>query len=130
MTFLVHLDPFAHDVLFSLGGPFSPVAGYLTRCGVDRKGVQEIQEEFNRRALRHDVARTWHLSSGQQIIQAPVPTSPGKIAMLGHEVLHAVSWVLRRVGVEHTEATEEVYCYLHQHVMTEVLGRVASKHWK
>ena len=44
-----------------------------------------------------------------------------------HEVIHAVSHQLRRIGIEHTEATEEIYTYTIGYFYKVILKRVKKE---
>lgn len=40
--------------------------------------------------------------------------------LLAHEIMHAVSYCLRRKGLPLTDDSEEAYCYLFQYLMKEI----------
>lgn len=44
--------------------------------------------------------------------------------VLVHELLHAVSSELRRMNVEHTEETEELYCYTMDYFYEKIVTRI------
>ena len=129
MTFVVHCHPYSHDILFSFDGKFAPMARKLRDLKMTEPDIAKFKAEFDGYKLRPNAGKTWQLSTGQQIIQMMVPMNPAQIALLGHEVLHAVSFILRKVGIDHTDETEEAYTYLHQYVMHQVLKRIGAKHW-
>ena len=130
MTFVVHCHPYGHDILFSLGGKFTPVARRLRELNMTKDDIEKFRKEFNDYLPKHNTGRTWQLSTGQQVVHMQMPMGATQIALLSHEVLHAISFVLRSAGIEHTNETEEAYAYLHQYVMQQVLQAVARKHWK
>ena len=45
---------------------------------------------------------------------------------LHHEVIHAVSHQLRRIWIEHTEDTEEIYCYTICYFYKKILKKIKS----
>jgi hypothetical protein len=130
MTFIVHCHPYNRDILFSLGGKFAPVKRKLKELRMTKQDIEKFRKDFEGYHVGPNKGKTWQLSTGQQIVQVPVPMNAAQIALLGHEVLHAVSFVLRKAGIEHTDETEEAYTYLHQFVMHQVLREVGEKHWK
>lgn len=44
------------------------------------------------------------------------------IPVIAHEIMHAVSYVLRRKGIGLSKETDEAYGYLAQFLMKEILG--------
>jgi hypothetical protein len=51
-----------------------------------------------------------------------VRSSPAReLSALAHEVLHHTGNTLRHAGIEHTEATEEAYCYYLQWIINRCL---------
>jgi hypothetical protein len=48
------------------------------------------------------------------------------IAILAHELLHAVSWVLNAKGLPLTDASEEAYTYYLEWLMRESLSRLTG----
>jgi hypothetical protein len=130
MTFVVKCHPYAHDILFSLNGKWNDTRTKLVQANMTKDDIATFKAEFDDYAIDSKRGRCWQLSNGQQVIRMAVPMNAKTIALLSHEVLHAVSFILRRVGIEHTSDTEEAYTYLHQYVMSEVLTLVAKRHWK
>lgn len=46
------------------------------------------------------------------------------IGTLSHELTHAIYWILSDRGIEHTMETEEVYCYMMQFCLEEILKEI------
>lgn len=44
-----------------------------------------------------------------------------------HECLHAISDILRRIGIEHTRETEEAYAYLHEWTVNKIVLGLMKK---
>ena len=48
------------------------------------------------------------------------------MALLIHELSHATNFILREVGIPHTESTEEAYTYLLEYLTRETLERITK----
>ena len=48
-------------------------------------------------------------------------------SVVAHEIIHAVSHILRNVGIEHTAETEEVYAYTIEDLTKRVLTWLISE---
>jgi hypothetical protein len=48
-----------------------------------------------------------------------VHTAKGMCVLL-HEVVHACSYIFERIGMPHTQDTDEAYAYLYSYIMTTV----------
>lgn len=50
------------------------------------------------------------------------PKDKDGMATLAHEVFHAVSFMLRGIGLEHTSDTEEAYAYAFEYLFRNVIS--------
>jgi len=50
------------------------------------------------------------------------PKNNGELSVLAHEVFHAVSFLLRSIGIEHTPDTEEVYAYTFENLYGKIIS--------
>jgi len=53
-----------------------------------------------------------------------VPNKPLTIAMFAHECIHAASYIIVSKGMKRGHQTEELQCYIVQHLMEQVLKKV------
>lgn len=131
MFFLVKCTPYAHDILFALNESDATCSKYLRQAlHLEAETVAELQELWVGKH-KSNTATTWQLSTGQQIIRFDEKvTGHRTMALMVHEILHAVSFILRRCGIEHTNDTEEAYTYLVQHVTSEAFKAIGKQWWK
>jgi hypothetical protein len=48
-------------------------------------------------------------------------------SLLSHEILHAISQMFRKIGIEYNEHTEEVYTYTQQWVFNEICNKLEKR---
>lgn len=127
MIFILKLAPYKHDILFALEETPEALSLYMRRhLGYSKEGVSTIPpftDTMNGHMCMFD--------NGQSLIRLNrLPLSPMTTAVLVHEIVHAVSKILRRVGIEHTEETEEAYTYAIQDVTERAFRKIDKAHWK
>lgn len=67
-------------------------------------------------------------NEGQSIIYLPFfPSTPARIACLGHEILHAVFHILDWCGVKYSEESEEAFTYLYEFFLNRALTEKGYK---
>jgi len=49
------------------------------------------------------------------------------IGILAHELTHAIYWILEDRGIKHNDETEEVYCYMIQYCIEQILLKIKNK---
>lgn len=54
------------------------------------------------------------------------PNGNGDRAVLAHEIFHAVSFLLRSVGIGHTPDTEEIYAYTFENLYFRITSWICS----
>jgi hypothetical protein len=54
--------------------------------------------------------------------------SSKRIDIVVHEMYHAVAYMLRDIGLEHTKETEEIYVYFTEYAIKQVLKRLVKKY--
>lgn len=103
----------------------------------DRKGLYKVVKKHADRATAKEVtAQYMPNTDGQTIItkgrtlticMKDVPRDANSVAALIHELSHATNYILREVGIQHSEETEEVYTYLLEYLTKETLERLLTK---
>lgn len=67
-------------------------------------------------------------TDGQCIIRVSnYPSTPANIATLGHELLHAVFFILDYCGVKYSDESEEAFTYLHEFFLNKALTKKGYK---
>jgi len=87
-----------------------------------------ISCDIKKNILDNSVIITLNLSTGDALIysKTPVKGIRGQ-AMLTHEIFHAVSYILRNIGINHSVETEEVYAYILEDVLVNVFTWLSSE---
>ena len=87
----------------------------------DKTTAREVIEE-----VAPDTEGVTVTTSGRTvtIYLASLPQDAQSVALLIHELSHATNFILREVGIPHTEDTEEAYAYLLEYLTRETLGRI------
>lgn len=114
------IDLYRHGVRVVIGTIDEAVAA-LKKDGLknDIDDVREIAE------LSSGLA--FELATGDVAIwlREP-PKDKDSMATLAHEVFHAVSFILRGVGIEHTSDTEEAYAYAYDYLFRNIYSWVTN----
>lgn len=91
----------------------------------DKELMENVKEHENTSALA--TCYNDH-TDGQCIIRVPdYPITPAQIACLGHEILHAVFFILQYCGVNYSEDSEEAFTYLYEFFLTKALTEKGYK---
>jgi hypothetical protein len=124
MKFLIHASPYQHVIFFVLGEDPMAARKWLKGCGVTMPEIQEMQRHIEE-GTPHGTCFT---TCGNDIVLwlKEKPERASCVALLAHELHHAVSQIMRRVGIPPNHDTEEAHAYLLQDLMFQVLKRV----WK
>jgi hypothetical protein len=114
-TFIVdwHIYPF--DVLVSTD-TYESVIRRLEKAGIDLN-------DSDRKCLQMTgPGRTIRLRDGQTVLRLKdPPNNPQRIAMLVHEVHHAVSSLFDHLGIRLTLDSDEAYAYAVQYLTEKIL---------
>jgi hypothetical protein len=116
--------PYPFDLYVSFGQSLDDVNKY----------IQKSIPEFNAHKELGDIGgvghgRTLEFKSGQMMIYLPfipVLTTPTDMALLQHEIFHAVHLHFERLGTPLIESTQEVYAYMIQYLTVEILDAIKT----
>lgn len=127
MIFLLKAQPYSVSVLFAINVTDAQVMDYAKRH-LGPTAVLELGELHTEGTTF--TGRTTHFDSGAICIRIKDEvTTPRAMAVLAHEVYHAVCFICRWVGIEQSEATEEAYAYLLEDLLVQAFRRIGAKHW-
>lgn len=125
-NFIVPLVVYPFDIYVSIGetdGDF--------KNGIKRVMTKEMFKELCEDPVACNLAqyakgRTLVLTSNQTIIRVKnTPEYPEDYGVLQHEIFHAVTFIMDRVGMKFKLlCSDESYSYLIQHVTTEIYKRL------
>lgn len=84
----------------------------------------KLNDEEKEKLCLRGRGKTTILRGGQIVIRLHLEkTKIGiDIAVLAHEIAHAAFLLMERIGVEHTNASDEVFAYYQQYLMNRVLS--------
>lgn len=114
-NFIIRYEVYPFDCMFSFGETEEQLRRAFKRKELDLKECERI---FNDSAA---VGRTIMLSKGQTIIRMKsYPTEPYDYAILQHEIFHAVTFLMSRIGMKLCYKSDEAYAYLIEYITANV----------
>lgn len=92
----------------------------------DKDLIEEVKDHQNN--SNADATCYYDSTEGQCIIRlSNYPSTPTSIATLGHELLHAVFFLLKYCGVKYSDESEEAFTYLHEFFINKALTEKGYK---
>lgn len=115
---IIPIDIFVSDVVVSINQTDDELYNFLQ--------YRFSRQEFN--SAWHDWkadARTITHVDGFVVIRfrSKIKNNPDYISLVAHEAFHAACSILENVGIKHTRDTDEVYAYLIQLIVREILKK-------
>lgn len=102
-------------------GDFDTLIKKLNKLGF--KGDFKEEKELSERSS----GITFALNTNDVMIWLPrKPKTFTEESCLTHEIYHAVSFLLRGVGIEHTPETEEAYAYAMEYLYSNIISWACS----
>lgn len=110
------------DVLVTIGATGEQILERLERYEV------ELSKKRRRLILKPcRVGRTIMLGSNQTLIMlAQWLDTPRDHAILAHEIFHAVTLLFGRIGIQHSDSSDEAYAYAVEALTERILTRLAK----
>lgn len=130
MIFNLRADPYQTDVTFIFDETPARIDDYFRRVHkASDELLTSIRENLNPGPKTQ--GRTLHLDNGAVIVWLRnIPMGAATMALLAHEAYHATCYILRRVGMEDGQHTEEAWAYLQQHLLEQAFRKVGDRYWK
>jgi hypothetical protein len=123
LNFVIPLVVYPFDILVSIGQSDDSFRKTLTEH-LPPSCLPDLDSDPIILSLGEAIqARTINFSTGHQTVirMKNFPNSPEGYGILSHEIFHACSYILWRMGINlEIEKTEEVYGYLIQYVTQEI----------
>lgn len=130
MFFLLKADPYQVDVAFAIEETEDRIHRYLRQQLKCKPSLIDSMKESDAGKKNWD-GNCIQFDNGALLIRIKKRViNPATIGLLGHEVIHAVGYILRGRGIPFNDDTEEAYTYLHQELMTKALRKCAKQWWK
>lgn len=105
---------------------------YTTACDhkvykyIEQNKKYKLNDEEKEKLIITGKGKTIQLRGGQVILRLlKEKTKIGiDLAILSHEIEHAIYFILNKCGVQHTEASDELYGYYQQYLMKYILDKL------
>lgn len=126
-NFIIPLVVYPFDIMVSIGQTDAEFRKSITK-DMPPSILKDLEEDqaILSMPITND-GRTVNLPTGHQTIiriKRSI-TAPRDYGILAHEIFHAVSFILMRMGINlEIEKTDEVYAYLIDYVTTETIKRL------
>ena len=107
-----------------VGTPKESVETLMDQYNFGDKNAETLIEYLDRHSKGSNGLFTWHEDSNTYIIWLPrVPDTIAWEGVLLHEINHAVFYLLDKLGMEHTAASDEAYSYLSEYLYIEIMTK-------
>lgn len=118
-SFIVDCGTYPFDILIyfgdSLDDLFKDIKDKLSKA--DFKGLKRS---------KFKVGKAIMLDTNQTVLWLrEKPTTARHFGLLSHEIYHCAGFVLRAVGIEYCQETEEAYAYLIQYLTEQIYEKLA-----
>lgn len=96
------------------------------RKALSKDGFKEDLDDA-KNLMERSAGVTFQLNTDDVVIWLrDEPKNNGELAVLSHEIYHAVSFLLRSIGIEHTSDTEEAYAYTFEYLYENITSWACS----
>lgn len=114
---VIPLVVYPFDVMISFGQSDRDLRIALKKLGTEWDGILEMGETtMGRTVLMPNNATVLRLKN--------IPQSCTEYGFLAHEIFHAVTFILNRIGMSLTEQSDEAYAYLIGYITKEIYKRI------
>lgn len=126
-TIIVDTGVFAQQVMFHFGEKQDLVDELTEYFGEsDVIAITDAMQDSDSTVL----GKTLSLPKGTLIYMPHTPVSAEDVGVLEHEILHAVFFITKEIGIEYSSESEEVYTYLLEYLTQSVLEELQKTDWK
>ena len=118
-NFIIPLVVYPFDVMVSIGQTDQELKKILKKHGVNTKsGLWKYG--------KNGVGRAVVFETNQTLIRLPrVPKTPKELGSLNHEIFHAVTFIMHRIGMKLIVCkSDEAYAYLIGYLTEQILIRI------
>lgn len=121
-NFIIELVVYPLDIMVSVGESDNTLFAKLKKFDVAEKDLKSAKYDSNGQA------RFCLFTGGQSLIRiCKTPKTPEDYGDLQHEIFHAVSCILDRIGMKLVILkSDEAYAYLTGYLVTEIYKRLKS----
>lgn len=119
-NFIIPYVIYPFEAMVSLGESDEEVNNSLIKWGIDKK--EAIIDSYLA------AGQAFMFEQGQTLIRLKVyPTTYKNLATLQHEILHAVSYLMTRIGIKFSDDSEEAYTYMVQYITEKIYEKLDVK---
>ena len=123
-AFEVHIPIYKKYMYVLVGTPKEGVAALKERYEIEDRHAETLIEHLEKHSEGSNGLFTYDEYSNIYIIWLPlVPDTIGWEGVLLHEINHAVFYMLDKLGMEHTAASDEAYSYLSEYLYVEIMTK-------
>ena len=121
---LIERTIFPYDILFSVGATDKEIFEYI-----EKNKKYKLSDKEKECLELGGCGKTTQLQTGHIVIRVrKEKTEIGfDLSVLVHEISHAVFLVMDRLGVTHTDSSDEVYAYYQAFIHGEIMKIVQKK---
>ena len=117
-SFVVDCGTYPFDILVFFGENvedlFNDIKGKLSKS--DFKGLKKSEFKAGKAII---------LDTNQTVLWLrEKPTTPTDFGLLSHEIYHCTGFILRSIGIQYSEETEEAYAYLIQYLTEQIYKKL------
>lgn len=127
-VFVLEIEPYSQQCIVCINGDFKDIEdkikqstseaskGILKHIDDNRKEYDEVENKRGILFHQFPIGFAMLLKISNNWIETT--------GIISHESLHLTSYIMRRVGINLTEDSEEAYTYLQQNILTKILDKV------
>lgn len=123
-AFEVYIPIYKKYIYVLAGSPKESVEALKERYEIEDRNAETLIKHLEKHSEGSNGLFTWDEDSNTYIIWLPrVPDTIGWEGVLLHEINHAVFYLLDKLGMEHTVASDEAYSYLSEYLYVEIMNK-------
>lgn len=123
-AFEVYIPIYKKYLYVLVGTPKESVDALMEQYDLGDKNAETLIKHLEKHSEGSNGLFTWDEYSNTYTIWLPrVPDTIGREGVLIHEINHAVFYLLDKLGMEHTQASDEAYCYLSEYLYVEIMNK-------
>lgn len=120
----VYIPIYKQYLYVLVGTPKESVEVLMEQYDFGDTNAKILIEHLDRHSKGSNGLFTWNEDSNTYIIWLPQePDTIKREAVLLHEINHAVFYLLDKLGMEHTIASDEAYSYLSEYLYVEIMTK-------
>lgn len=125
-TIVITIDMFKTDVVFFIGSTEKDIKKYLIKVAPNTYSDFNKEELSNWDNSEINEGRMIPFGGGFLVLLKPLSKKGFRyfVSVLTHEIIHVSHYLLREKRIPLTEETEEVYTYLADYLLLEVLNKL------